>query len=126
MATRRTTLIRPSGAGLRAQVVLTALTLATLGGLALWLVRPSGEVTPSHAPAVTAVATETALTVGGPAEQHLAAQQTLAAPAAARATTQGGLAELYREQEREARANIELDSRMGGMAELYRAAAAQP
>jgi hypothetical protein len=100
MATRETALGRAGRVGLRAHVTLTALSLAAAGSLALWQIRPAADgATPRTRDGVARVG-EGAMPFGGLAELYAARES--AAPAVAPDDRTGGMAELYRDQARDA------------------------
>lgn len=118
--TRQTITIEQSKPDVRALIGMTAATLAVLGGVLLWQVRPIAETATPVTSATSSTVSDGVAPRGGLAERYLEQQRESAAREAARVTTMGGIAEMYAGQEAEARATVERESRMGGMAEMYR------
>ena len=121
--TTQTTTIQPSTKGIRTLLGATAASLALLGGVLLWQVRPTTETAAPVATMNSSTNSVGVASLGGLAEQYHEQQQAAAAAARARVTTRGGMAEHYAEQDAESRRTAAQLEHMGGMAELYRDAA---
>ena len=119
MTTQATT-IRRDKSGIWGAIGTTALTLALLGGVALWQARHAGEIPAPMSNAVSSTVDDGAGPLGGMTERYAELEREAAAQRAARVTTTSGMAEVYAARAAKAAAIAELEGRIGGMAELYR------